>query len=174
MKIFGAAKSSDQARFETLLSDHRRIILKVVSGFAWQPDDQQDLAQEIRVQLWRAFPKYDSTRTFSTWMYQVALNTAISWSRQAKLQKQRFAEVESLNEIPANPQPEDDESQHLYNLIEGLDELSRALLLLTIDDRSHVEIGEILGISPGNVATKISRIKAKLKLEVASTNLTKQ
>ncbi|MEI7985726.1 MAG: sigma-70 family RNA polymerase sigma factor [Armatimonadota bacterium] len=174
MKIFGVAKSSDQACFEALLRDHRRIILKVVSGFAWQPDDQQDLAQEIRVQLWRAFPKYDSKRTFSTWMYQVALNTAISWSRQAKLHKLRFAEVELLNEIPANPQPEDDDSHLLYKLIEVLDELSRALLLLTIDDRSHIEIGEILGISPGNVATKISRLKAKLRLEVASTNLTEK
>jgi RNA polymerase sigma-70 factor (ECF subfamily) len=174
MKIFGAAKSSDQARFETLLDDHRRIILKVVGGFAWQPEDQQDLAQEIRVQLWRAFPKYDSTRTFSTWMYQVALNTAISWSRQAKLHKSRFVEVESLTEIPANPQPEEDESLHLYELIESLDEISRALLLLTIDNRSHAEIGEILGISPGNVATKISRLKARLKLEVTTTNLTDQ
>ena len=170
MRKFEAAKTSDQARFETLLSEHRRIILKVVSGFTWQPDDQQDLAQEIRVQLWRAFPKYDSKRTFSTWMYQVALNTAISWSRQAKLYNLRIAHVESLNEVPAELQPKEDDSHQLYSLIEGLDELSRALLLLTIDDRSHAEIGEILGISPGNVATKISRLKAKLRLEVASTN----
>ena len=174
MKKLEAAKSSDPARFETLLSDHRRIILKVVGGFAWQPDDQQDLAQEIRVQLWRAFPKYDSKRRFSTWMYQVALNTAISWSRHIKLHRQRFVEVESLTEIPAGPQPEEDESQHLYDLIESLDEFSRALLLLTIDDRSHAEIGEILGISPGNVATKISRLKARLKIKVDTTYSTEQ
>jgi RNA polymerase sigma factor (sigma-70 family) len=174
MNKFGAAKSSNQARFETLLNDHRRILLKVVSGFSWHADDQQDLAQEIRVQLWRAFPKYDANRVFSTWMYQVALNAAISWSRHARLTKLRIAPFDSLNEIPAEPQPDEDDSHRLYSLIEGLDEFNRALLLLTIDERTHTEIGEILGISPGNVATKISRLKAKLKLEVASTNLSEE
>jgi len=150
--------------------NHKRIVFKVVSGFAWNLDDQQDLTQEIKVQLWRAFPKYDPQRVFSTWMYQVALNTAISWSRQIKLRNQRLTSVESLNDIPAETHVEEEESHQLYELIESLDELSRALLLLYIDERSHAEIGEILGISPGNVATKISRLKTRLRLEVTDQN----
>ena len=157
---------TDQVRFQSLVDQHLRIIYKVVGAFTWQAEDQQDLAQEIKVQLWRAFPKYDSQRVFSTWMYQVALNTAISWSRQSKLRKQYLTSVEDIGDLPAN-QPDESNSQQLYALIESLDDLNRALLLLTIDDHSHAEIGEILGISPGNVATKISRLKSRLRMEVA-------
>ena len=158
--------ATEQTRFQTLLDQHKGIVFKVVSAFTWHAEDQQDLAQEIQIQLWRAFSKYDSGRVFSTWMYQVALNTAISWSRQTKLRNQRLTTVESLAEVAA-PEPEEGGSQELYALIESLDELSRALLLLYIDERSHTEIGEILGISPGNVATKISRLKSRLRLEAS-------
>ncbi|RYG32597.1 sigma-70 family RNA polymerase sigma factor [bacterium] len=166
MKRSEAAMDSEQVRFQTLLDSHKGIVFKVVGGFTWHADDQQDLAQEIRVQLWRAFPKFDGKRSFSTWMYQVALNTAISWSRQTKRRNARLAPDADLNEIPAGA-PEEGSGQELYALIEGLDELSRALLLLYIDERSHAEIGEILGISTVNVATKISRIKTRLRLQVS-------
>ena len=76
---------ADQNQFQDLLDKHKRIMFKVVSGFTWNREDQLDLAQEIRFQLWRSFKKYDQQKLFSTWMYQVALNTAISWSRQTKL-----------------------------------------------------------------------------------------
>ncbi|RYG49029.1 RNA polymerase sigma factor [bacterium] len=161
-----AAISTDQARFQTLLDRHRGIVSKVVGGFTWHAEDQQDLAQEIKFQLWRAFPKYDGKRPFSTWMYQVALNTAISWSRQSKLRNRRVTTVEDLSDIPSQT-PAEEEIHPLYALIESLDDLSRALLLLYIDERSHTEIGEILGISPGNVATKISRLKSRLRLEAS-------
>ena len=164
-----AAIITDQVRFQTLLDQHKRIVFKVVGAFTWHVEDQQDLAQEIRLQLWRAFPKYDADRVFSTWMYRVALNTAISWSRQAKLRHQELVPVESLGDVPAQESQESD-TQELYRLIESLDELSRALLMLYIDERSHVEIGEILGISPINVATKINRLKSRLRLEVADQN----
>jgi RNA polymerase sigma-70 factor (ECF subfamily) len=162
------ATTGDQARFEALLSAHERILFKVVGGFAWNADDQHDLAQEIRYQLWRSFRSYDAKRTFSTWMYQVALNTAISWSRQAKLRRQRLTPMEDLAEIPTAT-PEETESHALFALIDSLDELSRAILMLSIDGQSHAEIGEILGLSPGNVATKISRLKARLRLEATET-----
>ncbi len=77
------AADSDQ-RFRELLERHRRIVFKVAATYCRDPHDRADLAQEIAVQLWRAFPKYDGARAFSTWMYRVALNVAISHLREAK------------------------------------------------------------------------------------------
>lgn len=165
MNAAKTALADRQARFESQLETHRKILFKVVGAFTWHPEDSQDLAQEITVQLWRAFPKYDERRTFSTWMYQVALNVAISWSRKATLRSRHHAPAEALDGVPAS-EPGGADSQALYNLIESLDELNRALLLLYIEERSHAEIGEILGISPANVATKINRLKHRLRLEV--------
>jgi RNA polymerase sigma-70 factor (ECF subfamily) len=165
MNLGKAALSDRQALFQTKIEQHQKILFKVVGTYAWQPEDQQDLAQEILIQLWQAFPKYDQNRVFSTWMYQVALNTAISWSRKAQVRNRHTTTVENITEIPAERQDHLD-SQALYQLIHSLDELSRALLMLYIEERSHAEIGEILGISPANVATKISRLKERLRLEV--------
>ena len=158
-----------QALFQGQVDSHRGIIIKVVSAFAWQNEDQQDLSQEITLQLWRAFSRYDAKRPFSTWMYQVALNTAISWSRQAKLRKQHSAPADCLSDLP-DPKPDQTDSHALYSLIESLDELSRALLMLYIEERSHTEIGEILGITPNNVAIKLSRLKSRLRLEAGQQN----
>ncbi len=168
MNTAEAAIISEQARFQQLLEEHKRLVFKVVSTYAWHSEDQQDLAQDIRLQLWRSFPRYDSARNFSTWMYQVALNTAISWSRQSKARAKRLVSGADLALLPAPIEPED--SNELYVLIQSLDELSRALLVLYIDERSHAEIGEILGLSTGNVATKISRLKARLRIEAADQN----
>ncbi|MGV3614090.1 MAG: RNA polymerase sigma factor [Fimbriimonas sp.] len=165
MNVAKAALAERQARFESEMEAHRGILFKVVGAFTWHPEESQDLAQEITVQLWRAFPKYDPRRTFSTWMYQVALNVAISWSRKSKIRSRYHAPAEALEEIPA-PDSEGTDSQALYGLIDGLDELNRALLLLYLEERSHAEIGEILGISSANVATKINRLKHRLRLEV--------
>lgn len=164
-----AALTDRQASFQAQLDAHKGIVFKVVSTFAWQAEDQLDLAQDIILQLWRAFPKYDSSRSFATWMYQVALNTAISWSRKAKLRSRRMVEAENLDDIPAAIL-EPNDSEALYRLLETLDELNRALLMLYIEERSHAEIGQILGISPANVATKISRLKVQLRLEAAQQN----
>lgn len=164
-----------QATFQSLLDSHKRILYKVVGTFAWREEDQQDLVQEIKIQLWRSFPKYDQARTFSTWMYQVALNTAISWSRRNQRHGARLADAIDLTEIPDPADQtvgglESGDSEDLYRLIRGLDEFNRALLMLYIDERTHAEIGEILGISAGNVATKLSRLKERLRLEVEKTS----
>jgi RNA polymerase sigma-70 factor (ECF subfamily) len=69
------------ARFAALLDQHRGIVFKVANSYCRNPEDRQDLAQDIAAQLWRAFPRYDATRSFSTWMYRIALNVAISYKR---------------------------------------------------------------------------------------------
>ncbi len=155
----------DSTRFEALLESHRGIVFRVVRTYCRHSDDAQDLAQEIRLQLWRAFGKYDERRAFSTWMYRIALNVAISWSRGGR----RDLPTVGLEDVADRAAAEvDDDARALYGLIERLDPMNRALLLLVLDDLSHAEIGEVLGISPGNVATKVSRLKQRLRQEAAA------
>jgi len=155
-----------QRQFESLLQEHRGIVFKVASVYARGSEDRSDLAQEIAVQLWRSFASFDATRAkLSTWMYRVALNVAISHARQAS----RDARLEPLNaehlELTGDAdvwQP-DERLSALYAFIGQLDALNRALILLYLEDRSYAEIAQVLGISETNVATKIGRIKQKLR-----------
>ncbi len=145
-------------RFEELLQGHIGIVLRVVRTYCRHTDDQQDLAQDIKLQLWRAFPKYDESRPFSTWMYRIALNTAISWNRRPGRSNLALDDVPEAAADPAN-----EDLRALHHIIDGLDPMNRALMLLVLEDLSHAEIGEILGISPANVATKVSRLKQRLR-----------
>lgn len=155
-------------RFEVLLTEHRKIIFKVASIYARSAEDRNDLAQEIQVQLWRSFGRYDAERAkFSTWMYRIALNVAISQLRRNHhLSAER---MESLDDHHAETIAADDSrlgDEHLlmlYAFIEQLDALDKALILLYLDAHSHAEIADILGISATNVSTKIGRIKQKLR-----------
>ena len=163
-----------QAEFHALLEAHRRIVFKVAGTYARHPEDRADLAQEIAAQLWRAFPGYDPARSFSTWMYRIALNVAISQVRSHGL---RHGLVEPLDDAHADVAG-DDGSGHedaeagrvLQRLIAGLEPLDRALLLLYLDERPQREIAEVLGISETNVATKIGRLKQRLRQQMAGRN----
>src|ERR1700730_3568563 len=85
----GASIDSPQARFEALLARHRGMVFKVANMYCRDAEDRRDLAQEIRTQLWRAYPSYDEDRIFSTWMYRVALNVAISHKRSS-IRRERY------------------------------------------------------------------------------------
>jgi len=159
---------SKQERFEALLKDHAGIVFRIVRTYCRDTDDQLDLAQEVHLQLWRAFGRYDASRRFSTWMYRITLNTAISWTRRAGNRSRNVVSVEDAGELSA-PAAIDPEAQTLYRLIDGLEPLDRALLMLYLEDLSGVEIGEVLGISAINVATKISRLKERLRNEVSES-----
>ena len=159
-----------QRVFEGLLREHQRIVFKVVSVYARHPEDRRDLTQEICVQLWRSFPSFDEGRArFSTWMYRVALNVAISQMRR----QPRPDEFETLDQQQLDAMggaegivEPDERVEALHRFIDQLDPLNRALILLYLEDRSYGEIAEILGISETNVATKISRIKQKLRSQM--------
>ncbi|HUB91059.1 MAG TPA: sigma-70 family RNA polymerase sigma factor [Dyella sp.] len=159
-----------QRAFETLLREHQRIVFKVVSVYARHPEDRRDLTQEICVQLWRSFPRFDEKRArFSTWMYRVALNIAISQMRRPPRQDERFETLDQqqLDAVGTVGIVEPDERvEVLHRFIDLLDPLNRALILLYLEDRGYGEIAEILGISETNVATKISRIKQKLRQQM--------
>jgi RNA polymerase sigma factor (sigma-70 family) len=162
--------SEARAQFHELLEGHRKIVFKVANTYARQVEDRADLAQEIVVQCWRAFPGYDTSRSFSTWMYRIALNVAISFVRGAT-QRDRHAVAldESMHDIAADAETESDERVNaLYRCIDQLDPLNRALLLLYLEERSYHDIAEILGISATNVATKISRLKQRIRADMTA------
>lgn len=157
-----------QQRFEHLLHEHRRIVFKVASVYARDAEDRQDLVQEICVQLWRAFARYDPARArLSTWIYRIALNVAISQLRRqtgALAGRMEPLETHHLDTIGSEVAGEPDERlASLYAFIGELEPLNRALILLYLDDRPYAEIADVLGISETNVATKLGRIKQTLR-----------
>ncbi len=158
--------------FETLLERHRGIVLKVARTYAHAAEDRADLAQEIAVQLWRAWPGYDPARSFSTWMYRIALNTGISFLRGDSLRRRHAVPLdEEVHEIADERVPDHEAGERLRMLdrfIATLEPLNRALLVLYLEERSTREIAEVLGLGESNVTTKISRLKQRIRDHVAS------
>lgn len=156
-----------QERFRTLLEHHQGIVFKIVNTYCFVAEDRRDLAQEIAVQLWRAFPKYDGLRPFSTWMYRIAFNVAISYVRSTTRHDRHVVPlVEDLHdrsEDGAEAAVKEERVRGLQVFIAAQNELDRALLLLYLEDRSHQEMADILGISPSNVGTKIGRLKQRMR-----------
>lgn len=162
---------SPQDRFLVLLDEHKKILYKVASSYCRRPADRQDLTQEIVVQLWRSFDRYDESYRFSTWMYRIALNVAISFSRsEARRSRHTVAAEDSILEIAdARGSAEPAEDRLVQQVLAQLDELDRALIILYLDGNRYDTIAEVLGITETNVGTKIGRIKQKLRRDLART-----
>jgi RNA polymerase sigma factor (sigma-70 family) len=161
-----------QDRFLSLLEEHKKILYKVAGAYCRNPADRQDLVQEIAVQLWRSFDRYDESYRFSTWMYRIALNVAISFSRSEARRARKTVPAEvSLLEIADERESAapDENLQLLQQLLAQLGELDRALMILYLDGNRYDAIAEVLGISETNVGTKIGRIKQKLRRDLART-----
>jgi RNA polymerase sigma-70 factor (ECF subfamily) len=168
----GMTMDSLRGQFQALLERHRGIVLKVANTYCRHAEDRRDLAQEICTQAWKAFPAWDSQRPFSTWMYRIALNVAISQARRGDAGSLHVA-LDDDGIEPAHDDHDarevDDGVRALYRCIARLDPLNRALLLLYLDERSQREIGEILGLSETNVATKIGRLKQRIRDDINPT-----
>jgi RNA polymerase sigma factor (sigma-70 family) len=167
-----------QRQFEALLHEHRRIVFKVAGLYSRSASDRDDLAQEISAQLWRSFGRYDEGRArFSTWMYRIALNVAISQLRRERgsdddrLEPLQPHHLETVAGGEGLAEP-DERLVMLHAFISQLDPLNRALILLYLEDRNYAEMAEILGISETNVATKIGRIKQKLRGQMTASATT--
>ncbi len=160
-------KESD---FIQTLIDHKNMIYQICWTYSRVEEDRKDLEQEIIYQLWRSFKRFDGRVKISTWIYRVALNTAISFIRkETKVQRIHFSD-EYLLEYN---HPEDDKSAELEILKEIIDELppfDKALMLLFLEEHSYREIGEILGMSETNVGSRISRIRKTLKAAFEKKN----
>jgi len=147
------------------ISDNKGIIHKICNIYCNTSEDKMDMMQEITLQLWKSFPDFQEKAKFSTWMYRIALNTAITDIRKSK----RSPIVEALSEkqvelVEKEDIPALDESVNkLYKAIARLNDIEKAIILLYLEKRTYFEIGEITGISEKNVSVKIVRIKKKLK-----------
>jgi RNA polymerase sigma-70 factor (ECF subfamily) len=160
----------EKETFLRLLDQHGGIIRKVAAGYSSRLADRHDLEQEITLQLWKAYPRYSPDRPFSTWMYRIALNVAISFLRRHTRPGRQTISLEE-NEIEiadenAQPPETDDRIPLLQKVIASLPALERALLLLYLDEHSYREIAAILGITETNVATKLNRLKQRVRQEM--------
>ena len=153
-----------QDSFEALLRAHTGILHKTAATYCRNGADREDLVQEIAAQWWRAFPRFDGRCAFSTWAYRIALNVAISHVRResARLRDLVPAEDHHFEIADEGAQPTED-LLVLQRFIEGLDGLNKALILLYLDGHSHQEIADVLGISAAHAATKIGRLKERLR-----------
>lgn len=152
--------------FQDRVDEHKRILYKVCNVYCRDRDSREDLAQEIVLQLWRSFGKFDGRCRFSTWMYRIALNVAISFHRSETVRTRHvFSDEQRLLEAAGEPERQTEEVQLLYEFIAELDPLDRALILLYLDGNNYLEIAQITGISETSVATRISRLKNKMRQE---------
>jgi RNA polymerase sigma-70 factor, ECF subfamily len=157
--------ANDQG-FVSALEAHKKILYKVAASYCDNAADRQELMQEMAIALWRSFPRFDGRSKLSTWMYRVALNVALSFVRRSRQRTRHTVALdEAVLEIAAVA-TDDDNQRVIAALLGRLEPLDRALVLLYLEGHDHDTIGEILGISTSNVATKINRIKERLRADV--------
>lgn len=151
--------------FVTELQNNQNIVHKVCSLYTNDRDAHNDLFQEITIQLWKAYPKFRGDSKFSTWMYRVALNTAITLYRKSKrkVNTQNYDSI--IYKIKADEYDETQELQLklMYTAVKQLGDIDKALVFLYLEDKNYTEISETLGISEVNARVKMNRIKTKLK-----------
>ncbi len=153
-------------KFIATIRDNQNLIYKICYSYCYKPELRKDLEQEILLQLWRSFNSFDGRVKISTWMYRVALNTAISFLRNdEKFENKNRSIDESIISLPNNEYEieQDENVVLLYEFINMLNGLDKALILLYLDDYKYKEISTVLGISESNVSTKMYRIKNNLK-----------
>ena len=158
--------ATKETLFAQSMEQHKGIIYKIVNSYCHNQDDRQDLAQEILTTMWLAYDKYDNAYKFSTWMYRIALNVAISYYRKdSKREDNANAHEECIVGIADLSQEDqrNEDVKQLYRFIGKLDTLNKAIMLLYLESEPHSSIANSLGISKTNVATRIARIKEKLK-----------
>lgn len=152
-------------QFVTALESNQNIVHKVCTLYTNDRDSHNDLFQEITIQLWKAYPKFRGESKFSTWMYRVALNTAITLYRKSKrrIKTQDYESV--IFKIKADEYDETEEQQLklMYKALKHLGDIDKALVFLYLEDKNYAEISETLGISEVNARVKMNRIKTKLR-----------
>ncbi len=154
-----------EQQFEKQIKEHELLIHKICRMYVYTDADHQDLFQEIVIQLWRSYPAFRTDSKFSTWLYRVAINTAITGLRK----KKDLVTFYEPAKLPADQheensyRAEEDRFQKLYDAIGQLNEVEKAIVMLYMEERSYEEMEEILGISSGTLRVKMSRIKEKLR-----------
>ena len=154
--------------FVSQLEDNQNIVHKICRLYTNDSDAHNDLFQEITIQLWRAFPKFRGDSKFSTWMYRVALNTAITLYRKNKrsVKTQEFENVSFRIAAEDYDDTVEVQLKMMYKAVKDLNDIDKALVFLYLEDKSYREISETLGITEVNARVKMNRIKEKLRTEL--------
>jgi len=148
--------------FLSVIEQHKGIIYKIANSYCHHTEDRKDLIQEIIFQLWRSFDRYNDQYKYSTWLYRIALNVAISFYRKDRQRNSAHELTADIIVVTAET-ADVEQLQLLQRFIQELPELDRAIMLLYLEEKSYKEIADILGLTETNIATKINRIKGKLK-----------
>ncbi len=159
---------ADEHKFLELVNENRNKILRVCRVYAWNSADQDDLYQEILSQIWRGLPGLKEKQFANTWLYRVAINTAISFVRKRASRSDRVVHFEhadltrAIESRQATEENRDDRIANLYTAIFKLDPLEKALVTLFLEDLTYEQIAEATGISANNVGVMLHRAKKKL------------
>jgi RNA polymerase sigma-70 factor, ECF subfamily len=158
----------DENRFLELVNENRNRILRVCRVYSWNSADQDDLYQEILFQIWRGLPALKEKQFANTWLYRVAINTAISFVRKRASGSARVVFVEhadlarAIESRQTAEESADDRMACLYNAIFKLDPIEKALITLFLEDFTYEQMAEVTGITANNVGVTLHRIKRKL------------
>jgi RNA polymerase sigma-70 factor, ECF subfamily len=166
-------KSNNTEEFLHIFESNKGLILKIVLAYTHNQSDREDLINDIALELWKSYPAFKGEARISTWIYRVALNTSMNFARKKKKDGIILPSESMKHEItdpPVFDHTYEDEYDVLYNCIEELNDINKAIILLYLDGNSHEEIAEITGISKTNVGTRVSRIKEQLKQIAISKN----
>jgi len=150
----------DETQFLHLINTHQAILHKICRLYRDTPQDREDLFQEIVFQLWRSVPSFQGKAKFSSWMYRIALNTAILPFRK---KRPDIRYTDRLPDSPEEPDEPDEQQEQLLHALKQLNDADKALITLYLEDLSYKEIAEITGITENNVGVKLNRIKNKIQ-----------
>ena len=154
--------------FESWMDEHKAILFKVARVYGDTHSDREDLFQEIALQVWHSVEAYRGDCAPTTWIYRVALNTALAWRRKERRHSEGRQDIEAAMGLLIAPSGRDPRLDWIYQRIAELDEANRSLALLMLDGFSYREMPPILGLGESNVGMKINRIKAALAAQLAT------
>ncbi|KIO50563.1 RNA polymerase sigma factor [Flavobacterium hibernum] len=153
-----------EQEFLNRIEKHKGILYKVSKMYMDNSDDQQDLFQEIVCQLWKSYDSFRNESQFSTWMYRVAVNTAIVFLKKEKRKVDKYEIAsENIRDDEGDSDIKESQIDHFYKAVQKLEKIDKAIIFYQLEGFSHKEIGDNLGISEGNARVKLNRAKEKLK-----------
>jgi RNA polymerase sigma-70 factor, ECF subfamily len=161
-----------ESQFRRWLEEHTGLLLKVVRSFTTGPPDSDDLLQEILLQVWMSVPSFRAESKATTWLYRVALNTALAWKRRETKHKTRRTALPVTLEVvdhapaPGEAQADRESLEKLYEAVRALVPADRALVLLYLDGLSYSDMAAVIGITESNVGVRLNRIKKSLAEKV--------
>ena len=149
--------------FVSLVNEHKGLIYKVCNTYCLAAGERQDLFQEIIIQLWKSWPQFRGDSRFSTWLYRIALNTAITGLRKKKLPVSSLETIPVEEQVPAEQSSINEQQELLHQAISRLSPIERAIVMMYLDEKTYEEMEAVIGISQNTLRVKMNRIKEKLR-----------